>query len=128
MRTNTMLVVELSMVKLSIFVLFSILVTACSDRDQYACRSPEDIGLVSLSTFVSNKAEVEAVLSELAANAESADDFFVEFTRSGSLYSANLWHKSAFYPENCGMVGNPGGLSRTYRIADGRVIEELGWL
>ncbi|HUI92078.1 MAG TPA: hypothetical protein VLX68_07515 [Chitinivibrionales bacterium] len=42
--------------------------------------------------------------------------------------SFDLWHISAFFPENRGMKGNPGGLCRTlYTDSSGHIINQLLW-
>lgn len=96
------------------------------------CRSPDDIGALHLSSPNAFNEKYKkykfAIFEELKKSNVSPEDFYVKISEDNSRIYFALWHKSAFYPENCAALGNPGGLCRTYVIENGKIVSTLGWL
>lgn len=83
--------------------------------------------LTQASAFPAKHQEAIAAASRAV---EKPNEFFVEIEDSKESETIlHLWHESAFYPENLGMTGNPGGKCRDIRFdtRTRRIISTLLW-
>ncbi len=113
--------------KALLFAITLVILQACTDNGAEYCATPESVGAQLLSSFNKNSTEVAAIETELAKTKENIKNFYLELKPSEYGYSAYLWHKDSFLPENCKTTGNPGGLNRKYIIENGILIKPLWW-
>jgi hypothetical protein len=107
------------------------LVAACAPGsrtqggDADCIASPARVGghwLSEPEAFPEGHRAAAALLAE--AYGATAGDFLatVDETDTGLVF--HLWHRTAFAPEHCNLVGNPGGLCRDVHLAPA---EGGGW-
>ena len=92
-------------------------------------------GLLPLSdagAFAADQqAGARAVADAVVRSGERPEEFFAEVDAGSAdgIVVFHLWHRSAWNPENRGVVGNPGGKCRDvyYDAKRGEVIRTLFW-
>jgi hypothetical protein len=80
------------------------------------CRSAAELGLHRLDLIEVSGDEARAVRAarrELVKDGETPSQFFANVRANDAEIEVELWHESAFAPEHCSSIGNPGGKSRT---------------
>ena len=81
------------------------------------CITPESVGASPLSDLKGGsdreRRAVVAARAELKRVLENPNDFYGTVQATDDLVLLELWHRSAFLPENCNDLGNPGGKCRT---------------
>jgi hypothetical protein len=72
---------------------------------------------------------VVAARTELRRVLEQPEEFFGNVVTTGDLVLLELWHESAFTPENCAVRGNPGEKNRTlgYDPRKRRIVSTKIW-
>jgi hypothetical protein len=77
------------------------------------------------------QAAARTVADAVARSGERPEEFFaeIEVARGDGVVVFHLWHRSAWDPENRGVVGNPGGKCRDlyFDPRRGEVIQTLFW-
>lgn len=90
-------------------------------------------GLLPLADAGAFPAEYQAgalaVADSLTRSGERPEEFFAEVSHADMLLVFHLWHRSAWEPENRGVVGNPGGKCRDvyFDPRRGEVTKVLFW-
>ena len=81
------------------------------------CITPESLGATPLTELKGGsdreRRAVVAARAELKRVLENPNDFYATVQATDDLVLLELWHRSAFLPENCNEIGNPGGKCRT---------------
>lgn len=69
------------------------------------------------------------VVNELLRDNENSEEFYVTTSIEPGRIIFHLWHESAFFPVNCGTLGNPGGRCRdfVYDEFSKRISEKRKW-
>ncbi|MFZ5895829.1 MAG: hypothetical protein ACOY0T_32530 [Myxococcota bacterium] len=97
------------------------------------CITPESVGAVLLTELKSDsdkeRRAVQAAIVELKRVLENPAQFFASVQTTDDLVLIELWHESAFRPQHCNVVGNPGGKCRTlgYDARKGRITSTKFW-
>ncbi|HET9933915.1 MAG TPA: hypothetical protein VFQ35_24595 [Polyangiaceae bacterium] len=82
------------------------------------CITPESVGATPLAELKGNgereRKAIAAGRAELKRVLENPNDFYATVQATDDLVLLELWHQSAFAPENCNDHGNPGGKCRTF--------------
>jgi hypothetical protein len=108
-------------------------VPAASSAASNRCLTPESVGATPLPTLAgANAREQQALVAaraELRRVLEDPAQFFANVQATDDVVLIELWHRSAFLPENCGVTGNPGGKCRTlgYDPKKGRITSTKFW-
>lgn len=81
------------------------------------CITPESVGATPFGELegASDKERraLSAARAELVRVLEDPSQFFASVQATDELVLLELWHQSAFLPQNCAVTGNPGGKCRT---------------
>lgn len=85
--------------------------------------------LASVDAFPNDqRGLIRAASAELMRTGQQPAEFFGRVEKIPDGAKIDLWHQSAFLPENRGLEGNPGGRCFTmYFDSDGRVAKKLKW-
>jgi len=94
--------------------------------------TPEAVGalpMASVEAFPSEQRDlIRAASAELLRTGQQPAEFYGTVGRVKEGAKVDLWHQTAFLPENRAMAGNPGGRCFTmYFDRDGRVAKKLKW-
>lgn len=107
--------------------------TASEQKSEQRCITPESVGAQPLvesrgSSALEQRALV-AARAELQRVLEAPGEFFAVVQATDDLVLLELWHRSAFSPEHCNELGNPGGKCRTfgYDPKRGRITSTKFW-
>jgi hypothetical protein len=106
---------------------------AASSAASNRCLTPESVGATPLPKLVgANAREQQALVAaraELRRVLEDPAEFFANVQATDDVVLIELWHRSAFLPENCGVTGNPGDKCRTlaYDPTKGRITSTKFW-
>lgn len=88
-----------------------------SSEPNRRCITPESVGATPLVALKGSsereRRAVAAARAELTRVLERPSDFYATVQATDDLVLLELWHRSAFLPENCNDRGNPGGKCRT---------------
>jgi hypothetical protein len=94
--------------------------------------TPEAVGalpIASVEAFPSEQRDlIRAASAELLRTRQQPAEFYGTVGRGKDGPKVDLWHQTAFLPENRAIAGNPGGRCFTiYFDRDGRVAKKLKW-
>ena len=94
--------------------------------------TPEAVGalpMASVDAFpIEQRDLIRAASAELLRTGQQPAEFYGTVGKVKDGAKVDLWHQTAFLPENRGMEGNPGGQCFTmYFDRDGRVAKKLKW-
>ena len=94
---------------------------------------PDDLELIQLSDAESFAPDFREMAQTVAGQFEGtetpAESFWASLREEESVVVFQLWHESAFEPENCNSVGNPGGLCRDVHVdrESGQIVATYFW-
>jgi len=99
------------------------------ERSVLAPDAVDALPLVSVDAFPKDQQDIlRAVAAELLRTGQQPTEFYVTVRKSSEGAKVDLWHQTAFLPENRELEGNPGGRCFTmYLDRDGRVSKKLKW-
>jgi len=94
--------------------------------------SPERVGAVRLvpaENFpVEQRDLIQAAIDDIIRTKQDPSEFYVTVGTNKAGARLNLWHQSAFLPENKHAAGNPGGRCFTmYFDRNGKIEKRLKW-
>jgi hypothetical protein len=94
--------------------------------------TPERVGAVRLvpaENFpVEQRDLIQAAIEDITRSKQDPSEFYVTVGTNREGARLNLWHQSAFLPENKHAAGNPGGRCFTmYFDRNGKIEKRLKW-